>query len=66
MAQMKQSHFHEGIFSFSILMASQKAGKAVTPVKAGVQNYMNPRDPPFRGNESGTIWTFYEAIKFCA
>ena len=46
-------------------MASEKVGKAVTPAKAGVQNYFIKLDSRFRGNdENGAKWTFYENIKF--
>ena len=44
-------------------MVSKKIGKAVTPAKAGVQNYLNSLDSRFRGNdENETKKTFYEII----
>ncbi len=45
-------------------MISQKVSKAVTPAKAGVQNYLNELDSRFRGNdENATKRAFYESFK---
>jgi len=53
-------HFSIGNFDGLV-----KVEKAVTPAKAGVQNYLNQLDSHFRGNdENGAKRTFYEAIIF--